>query len=241
MVSRDEIIFTRNWFVDKYIEFKHPIGSAIITPDKRELTEEDMLRIKFHIETYINVIFGNNTNFRDDQINMCIEKFGMEPQDIMENFNIEFKKKFKYGGTKGNALMRIAPFFGLDEDSLDIYFELTDNDCIRDHLVDESESEIRKGCNIIIFQYDNKNVLDTLPYENKNDRYIIVDGNKMADILNMNPEFMKKLISTSFIPNNSKLLIKIRQNPGVVISMSDLFRKWLFRTVSPTKLLRTKK
>jgi len=261
MVSKEEVIFTHNWFVKKYLLYKKPLGSIInIEEYSTKYSESDLAQIKERVKTFIYEMYGQfNSNFSDNSKFIAISKFNQDVEDLMNEFEIDYNKFFKSSKrTGGKPLLRIANFFDLEEDSLQIYFEVSSNECIdnpiedldldidmKGHLksnlkTDLNEQYIRRGCIIVIFHYDlNKNYkekIESLPYSNIEERYIVLDGNAMSHLLDIDIDFMKTLVNTTFISNNSKLLFKIKNHPEVILQMGSLIKKWLFKIVSPKKI-----
>jgi len=231
MVSRVEVDFTKNWFANIFISEFNPLGNG----KDNILTPEDENKILIEIGIAIGMIFSEVTelNFYKFQIDLCQNKFKHTPEELMLKYDKEFREYFKdQKGTKGNIIFRIAPFFLLNDDTLDIYFEMTENACISNPIINFN---LDIGCNLIIFQYDNNlekadMLFESIELENKWDRFIIINGNKFADVININKDFLKSLISFVYISNDSKFLQKIKHNPDVIIKASELTKSWLFKT-----------
>jgi hypothetical protein len=258
MVSRAEFNFTSEWFLNKYIEVRQPLGS-IVNPDmSTTYSDLDLERLKNRVHTlisenYINVI---EENFSDQQIYDIIFNFAEHPISLTNTFQTAFKLNFPKGATRGNILSRLAPFFRLEKDSLDINFDLSENECIYDPInikptIDYSDLtsfyknnpvpnalDIRQGCNVVMFEYDNDRtkaqiIFENLEYPNKSEKLIIINGNKFAELLNLDLTYFKNLAIISFVPNNSTVILKLKQHPELVVSMGSYISTWLYKKSNP--------
>jgi len=258
MVSKEEINFTHNWFVEKYIEFRRPLGSIVNLDNyTTKYSDSDMIRIEQRVKGLIYEMYGQfDKSFNDNAKFIALTKFGVEINELMKQFEDDFNNNFdSKKRTGGPVLLRISPFFDLENESLEIYLQVTENECISNPFEDLSiegnlknkidnnlndEPYVRRGCNIIIFHYDLQtefqSKIDSLPYSNKTQRYIVIDGNALSGLLDMDINFMKQIFSITFVPNNSKLLFFIKQHPEIILKMGDLIKKWLFKVVSPKKI-----
>lgn len=235
MATRDEVNFTSDWFLKRYIKTIKPI------PEREDgYTLSQLYELRGKSDLLIGFIFtGNEGVFSDQKIDICVNNFGNYPNIINDRFNKEEVDTFPQGVGGASALIRLAPFFLLPDDSLDIFFELSENECLTER---SNPSLILPGCNIVIFEYDNNHenaliIYDAMMYENKADRFMIINGNAFAEIIKVNKDFLKKsLPGLTYVPNDSKTLKVIRNNPRVIISISPYLRDWLFKQTPITSL-----
>jgi len=229
MVDRVEYDYTSDWFLIHFLNRTRPIGSG----ENNQLNDLELSSIRSKSDTLAGYIFTNLDKGFDEIKNItAYNNFGDSPENLMNKFNEDLHKNIK-GSTKGPALGRIAPFLLLNKDSLNIIFEFTLNGClIDDRLIDQ---KIPPGCILLIIDYDNKSkyLLENVPYENKNEKYIIIDGNKFADDLGIDVQFLKERAIYTIVPTSSVIISKIRQNPIFLIDCDDTTKKWLYKATTP--------
>ncbi len=236
MVSREEYDFASKWFRRRYLENTQPLGSDI--ENYSVLSDTDLLRATIKSNTLVGTIYGdfldNNGQFTETQITNSVNFFGDTPENLLNEFTAELRSKIR-GVTKGPALARIAPFLLLNDDVVDIIFEFTVNECTTQNLMVEDKLLIPAGCLLVYFDYDHKakERMELDPYENKHEKYIIIDGNQLAEVMKIDVEFLKSRVISSIVPNSSKLVAKIRQNPSVFIDCDSTTRKWLYKSQVP--------
>jgi hypothetical protein len=227
MVSREEVKFTKNWFTNIFILEFRPLGS-----EDGILTSSDRDKISIEIGISVGIIYSEVTdlNFYKFQLDLCQNKFRHTPEELMLKYDRAFREHFKdTRDIKGNIIFLIAPFFLLNDDTLDIYFEMIENDCKINPLLNYS---LNLGHSLIIFQFDNNvdnaiRLFESLQVENKWEHFLIINATKFAEIININKDFLKSSISFVYVSNHSKLLHKIKQHPNVVIRASELIKSQL--------------
>ena len=270
MVSRAEYKWTVDYFEKIYLEHNKPVPTRDTLDDMLnstnlysfnpnntnkdeivEYTEKELIKFRIHTSDAIGNIFNGvkNNQFSQEQIAESLSKFGKHPITLLEQFNHDYNQNYVKGNrniTTG-GLMRIAPYCTLKDDTLDILFELSENECITEPNATVTNVDdlfnIKSQCTMLIFAYGKqfehaKLLLENSNYGNILEKYIIIDGDMFAKILDINEQFLRSLVNSIFISNNSTCIRKIKQNPGLVHQISSHVQAWLFRAPNLRGLVR---
>lgn len=227
MVSRLEHEYASDWFFIHFLNRTKPLGSGM----NNMLTDLELEGNRMKSNTLAGFIYTDiSKGFSEEKKNLAYFNFGDYPENLMNKFNDDLHRNIK-GATKGPALARIAPYLLINEDVLNVIFDFTQNECVNEI----KDITIPVGCLLIYFDYggnSGKTRLEMDPYLNKLDRYIIVNGNEFAKVLNINVDFLKSRALSSIIPNSSVIIAKIRQNPSTFIDSDSITKQWLFKAPS---------
>ena len=245
MVSRADYNFVIDYFEEVYILHTKPSpkNTTYETNPDNVYSNQDEVKFRTHVRTMIGLIYGYTTGsfpnieFGPEKDIVCNLNFGMSCQEAMEKFTESYRQNFKHG-TGGPVLLRIASYCIILEDSAECLLELADNECTPSPLNtfrgDEDFFNIRSQCTLLFFSYDEESKkriqmkINDSPYKNIKDNYMIIDGVEFAAYLKIDVNWLKNLISESFINNTSTIIYKIRNDPRLIINMSDKIKLWLF-------------
>ena len=237
MVSKEEYEYTSEWFLIKFMNKTSPIGSN----DDDSYSDIDKIKFQIKSNTLVGIIYEKilDQELDIDIINTCIDNFGNNPLILLEQFEKEIRLNIK-GVTKGPILARIAPYLLLNDDVRDIIFEFTLNEC---KAGEGGKMLIEQGCLLVYVDYKGESLerLEMDPYENKYEKFIIVNGQQLALILNIHIDFLKQRLISSIIPNSAILIKKIKQNPILLLKCDETTKLWLFKgpPVKPKLLFRS--
>ncbi len=227
MVDRQECEYASDWFFIHFLKKTKPLGSRI----NNMLSEIELESNRMKSNTLAGFIFTHiDKGFTQEKRDIAFYNFGDYPENLMNKFNEDLHKNFR-GATKGPALARIAPYLLINQDVADVIFDFTQNECIEDI----KDVTIPTGCLLLYFDYGHdsgKMRLEMDPYINKLDRYIIVNGNEFANVLNISVDFLKSRALSSVVPNSSIIIAKIIQNPSTFVDADPITKQWLFKTPS---------
>lgn len=224
MVDRVEYDFALNWFSKK---FHDKTGSHLSLRDSelKDITKQKLVDIFL---PYIN-----RGQLSPANIEESIDVFGYDPQTLIMKFTIDFKNRFPKG-TGGPGLdneivfRRVFPHFEMSDETLEVLFDLSKNSC--------TEALDYYSCIKLYLQFpENRAQLNEIVQTAEPDeRFVVIDGVKFAKEINLDPAFLKKTITTSFIPANSKIVLFLRLHNNLIVKTSEQVQNlfsppWLYK------------